>query len=70
MKAKDSNTRYIPATKWNDYHPWPSIGGLRFLIFNRRDNGFDKVIKKASGRILIDETAFFKWVKDKDELAD
>ena len=25
--------RLIPVTKWNDYHPWPPIGGLRHLIF-------------------------------------
>ncbi len=56
--------RYIPAPAWPDYHPWPKIGGLRNLIFNRKTNGLDAfgVIKKVGKRVLIDETAFFEWV--------
>lgn len=57
-------TRFIPAPAWPDYHPWPKIGGLRNLIFNRGTNGLDKfgVIKKVGKRVLIDEAAFFEWV--------
>jgi len=54
--------RLIPVTKWNDHHEWPPIGGLRHLIFNAKKNGFDKVIKRCGGRVLIDEIAFFEWV--------
>ncbi len=66
-------TRLIPVTKWADYHDWPPIGGLRHLIFyseprvNSRGetipgNGFDRVVKRAGRRVLIDERAFFEWV--------
>ena len=58
--------RYIPVTKWNEYHDWPTLGGLRHLIFQAKHgkvNGFDKVVKRAGRRVLIDETAFFKWVE-------
>jgi hypothetical protein len=61
----NSETRYIPVTKWHEYHIWPTIGGLRALIFNKNKNGFDKVIKKVGGRILIDEAAFFEWIKNR-----
>jgi len=55
-------TRFIPAPAWSEYHPWPKIGGLRSLIFNKDKNGFHKVIKKVGKRVLIDEAAFFEWV--------
>lgn len=56
--------RFIPVTKWNDYHIYPSIGGLRALIFNAATNGFDKVIRRVGGRVLIKESAFFEWVDE------
>lgn len=62
--SNELTTRYIPVTKWNDYHLWPPIGGLRNLIFFKDKNGFDKVVKKVGRRVLIDETAFFKWVEN------
>ncbi|MBF0213602.1 MAG: hypothetical protein HQM00_08565 [Magnetococcales bacterium] len=55
-------TRLIPVTKWPELHSWPSIGGLRHLIFNAETNGFSSVIKRAGRRVLIDEAAFFRWM--------
>lgn len=57
-------TRYIPVPDWNKYHPWPPLGGLRNLIFNKDKNGFDKVVKKVGKRVLIDEQAFMEWVNN------
>lgn len=56
-------TRLIPVPKWKEAHAWPPDGGLRHLIFNAKSNGFDRVIKRAGGRVLIDEAAFFNWVE-------
>jgi len=61
---KTTQNRLIPVTKWNNYHPYPTIGALRALIFNANKNGFDKVIRRINSRILINEQAFFEWVED------
>lgn len=58
------NTRLIPLTQWPEHHPWPPLGGLRHLVFHARSNGFDKVIKRAGRRVLLDEQAFFDWVNE------
>jgi len=64
----DTNERrLIPVTQWNDHHPWPPQGGLRHLIFNSKNNNFDKVIKRAGRRVLIDEQAFFVWMDEQNE---
>jgi hypothetical protein len=60
-------TRLIPVTQWNDYHSWPPQGGLRHLIFYAKTNGFDKVVRKVGRRVLIDEAAFFEWVKTQNK---
>lgn len=58
-------TRLIPASKWNEHHSWPPIGGLRHLIFNAEANGFDAVVRRVGRCVLIDESAFFAWVEGK-----
>ncbi len=65
------NTRLIPLTKWNDYHVWPSLGGLRHLYAFRTKKECEKIFFKAAGRVLIDEEAFFDWARDsRPSLAD
>jgi hypothetical protein len=61
------NTKLIPVTDWCNHHPWPPLGGLRHLIFYSKNNGFDEVIHRVGSRVLIDEAAFFEWVKKDGE---
>ena len=62
MKEREA-TRLIPVTQWNEHHPWPPVGGLRHLIFNAEKNGFAAVIRRCGRRVLVDEAAFFDWIK-------
>ena len=55
--------RLIPVTKWNDFHPWPPIGGLRHLIFYEKTNGFSHCVVRLGRRVLIDEEKFFEWAE-------
>ncbi len=70
QKLDDSKTpknRLIPLCKWNEFHMWPTIGGLRHIAFNKHKNGADKFIRKSGRRLLICEQSFFEWVNDKNE---
>lgn len=66
-KAAPATPRLITVTQWPQLHPWPSVAGLRWLIFNASRNGFDSVVKRVGRRVLIDEAAFFAWVDAQDE---
>lgn len=57
---------YIPVTRWPEYHPWPTVNGMRALVFNSATNGFERAFLKVGGRVLVDEAEFFKAV---DEIA-
>jgi hypothetical protein len=61
MAKYDHTGRLIPVTRWKEFHPWPSDGGLRHLVFNAKTNGFDKVVRRVGRRVLIDEDAFFDY---------
>jgi len=62
-----NSSRLIPVKQFAKTHPWPSESGLRHLIFNCNDNGFDRVLKRVGRRILIDEEAFYKWVDNQNQ---
>lgn len=62
MDPNSPNTRYIPVPKWKEYHSWPSIGSLRWLIFNAKHNGLEHCLRRVGRRILINEQAFWAWV--------
>ncbi len=61
-----TRTRLIPVTRWSEFHPWPSVQGLRWLVFNEKENGFTVCVRRIGGRVLIDESAFFAWVSTQD----
>ena len=42
--------RLIPLTKWNQFHLWPTIGGLRHLVAFAKQKNFEQVLVRANGR--------------------
>ena len=60
---KKEGTRFIPASDWNKYHPWPPIGGLRHLIFYADQNGFNEVITRVGRRVILNEKKFFEYME-------
>ena len=64
--SQPQQRRFIPLTEWPKHHSWPPVGGLRHLVFYADQNGFDKVIRRAGRRVLIDEQAFFQWLEEQN----
>ena len=60
-ETRAQETRLIPVPRWNDFHVWPPIGGLRHLIFHETTNGFSECVVRIGRRVLIDEQKFFAW---------
>ena len=54
--------RLIPLTDFPNHHAYPPIGQLRALVFNSKNNGFERCIRRVGKRILIDEAEYFAWV--------
>lgn len=63
----DCLRRLLTVSQWNQFHSWPTPAGLRHLIFYSQTNGFDRVIRRAGRRVLIDESAFFQWIDEKQD---
>jgi len=66
---RDDRHRLILVTDWNKYFDYPTLGGLRALIFNADTNGFNKVIRRIQSRVLINVEAYFKWVDEINNIA-
>ena len=57
------STDYFTVSQFAQLNPAFSVGCLRNLIFNARMNGFDKVVRRVGGRVLIKLSAFESWVE-------
>ena len=51
--------------QFSEKHTAFSEAGLRHLIFQGSANNFNKVIRRAGKKILIDEQLFFNWLDSK-----
>jgi hypothetical protein len=65
--SKSTTTRLIPLTDWPKFHPWPTVRGLRHLVFGE-PNGFSVCVRRVGRRVLIDEAAFFIWVENQSNM--
>lgn len=66
---KKENGGLIPVSKWNEFYPYPTVKSLRQIIFRRKKNGFEKVLRKVGGRLYICEKDYFEWVDSNCRLA-
>jgi hypothetical protein len=63
MRMKQmTKTRLIALTEWQKIHKYPTTKGLQHLISYAKRTGFDDVIIHDGNRVLIDESAYFRWV--------
>jgi hypothetical protein len=53
----------VPLSEWNKHYKFPSVGALRQLVFYNKA-GFNKVVRKISGRLYIKVSDFNKWVDE------
>lgn len=63
LAISSMHTRYLTVKDWPKFHAWPTEAGLRNLIARRKTNGFEDVLVRVGGRILIDEQAFDIWLQ-------
>lgn len=60
---EEPKTRYIPITRWPEYHPYPTVSGMRYLRFHQKVLGFASAFVKLNKRILVDEQEFFRILR-------
>ena len=57
---------YFTISQFTKKHPAFTEGGIRWRIFNAKENGLYKsgAVIKDGRKILIDEIIFFDWLKE------
>ena len=43
-------------------YPCFAIGGIRWIIFHEKTNGFDRCVRRVGRKVLIDVKEFEQWV--------
>jgi len=48
-------------------YPAFTEGGIRWLLFNRKENGLARAVVNVGRRILINAEQFFQWLDEQNE---
>jgi len=56
--------RLLTVKKFVEEGHYPNHGGIRSILFNSRQNGFDKCVRRIGRRILIDVDAYYSWIEE------
>jgi hypothetical protein len=62
--------RLLSVTQCCEQNPAFSYGGLRWLLFNRQQNGLDRAVVRVGRRVLIGVDRFFEWLDTQSEGAE
>ena len=67
-KHPPSTTLYTIA-QFSERHPFISQGGLRFQIFNSKDNDLEQLgaLVRLGKRVLINEPKYFEWIDSQQD---
>jgi hypothetical protein len=64
-KSSEKVPTLLTVSQFIQKHPFISNGGLRFQIFDAKNNGLENVgaIVRLGRRVLIDEEKYFAWIE-------
>jgi hypothetical protein len=59
------NPTLLTVNQFSAKHSFVTPGGLRFQIFNAKENGLEKTgaVIRIGRRVLIDEEKYFGWIE-------
>jgi len=72
VKEEENKTeetpRYLTCTQWASKYPWPSISGLRWLIFQSKEDPLLRAtFIRYKRRILWNEKKFLEYLEQMNE---
>jgi hypothetical protein len=69
-EAKTTDTPILlTVIQFSAKHSFATPGGLRFQIFNARENGLEKTgaIVRIGRRVLVNEEKYFAWIESQQD---
>lgn len=64
--AKTAQRTLLTVRQFCERHPAFTQGGVRWMLFNREQNGLDRAVVKVGRRVLIDVSEFFRWIDEQN----
>lgn len=61
------SNQFLTVTQTAKRYPAFTVASLRWLMFNRANNGFDRCTVKLGRRVLIDEAEFIAFMREHRE---
>ena len=61
------NRQLLTVNQFCEEYPAFSKGSIRWILFNRQTNGFNRAVRMLGRRILIDVNEFYLWLDQQNE---
>ena len=65
----ETQAQFLTVEATANKYPAFTPQGLRWMLFNREQNGFNRCVVRIGRRVLIDEAEFVAWLKSQREAA-
>ena len=62
MSEQGSKKRYSTVKQISEYHPTISESAVRWWIFNEKENGFSRAVRRLGRKVLIDLDELEAWI--------
>lgn len=60
-------TRFIPVTRWSEFHEWPTTAGLRGIAARGHAGSW---LLRVGRRLIVDEQALLRWIRERAAAAE
>jgi hypothetical protein len=65
--AEEKEVEYLTVAQMSQRFPAFTQGSIRWLIFNEKDNGFSKVIRRIGRKVIINLQEFKKYIEEQSQ---
>jgi hypothetical protein len=62
LATTDQVPTLLTVQQFCEKHKAFTLGGMRWLLFNRTTNGLEQAVVVVGRRLLLNETEFFRWL--------
>ena len=63
----ETQAQFLTVEATSNKYPAFTPQSLRWMLFNREQNGFNRCVVRIGRRVLIDEAEFVAWLKSQRE---
>lgn len=67
LPSVEDSDEYLTVAQLSERYPAFTQGSIRWLIFNGKSNGFNKVVRKIGRKVVLKLSDFKKYIEEQTQ---